>query len=128
MVETNNFNIIDGIIDDVDSIIDNDIGIQITYTPVTITTYGADQVNRVDGTPVTRYIILYLAGQKYVNLDEGFFMDSDAVGFGKTSDTYARDSKISYGGNIYRIKNLPKGVHVGGGLFFTQRIEMVRIE
>lgn len=128
MTETNNFNIIDGIKDDINSIIDNDIGVAVTYTVVTTTTYGADQVSRTDGTPTTRYVILYLAGQKYTNLDEGFFMDSDAIAFGKTTDTYTRDSKISYDGHVYRIKNLPKGVHAGSNLFFTQKIEMVRIE
>jgi len=127
LVETNNFNIIDGMTDDINSIISNDIGVAISYTPVVTTTYGADQVSRVDGTTATRYVILYLSGQKYTNLDEGFFLDSDAVAFGKNSESYTRDSKITYGGVTYRIKNITNEVQDGAGLFFTKRIDMVRI-
>ena len=127
MVDDNNLSIIDGMLDDVASVIDNDIGITVVYTPVTTVTYGADGVARNDGTPANRSIILYIGGQTYTNLPEGFFLDSDSVAFAKTTDAYVRDGKITYGDVIYRIKNIISGVHSGAGLLFTQRLDLVRI-
>jgi len=127
MVDDTNINVIDGMTDDINSVIENDIGVSVTYTPVVTTTYGADQVSRVDGTTETRSIILYIAGQKYTNLNDGFFLDSDAVAFVKKTESYTRDSKITYGSVTYRIKNVLNGVQGGSGLMFTKRLDLVRV-
>jgi hypothetical protein len=119
-------NTFDSVQDDFDSIIDNDCGVSVTYTPVTTTQRGMDSV-RTEGTPVTRNVIIYLAGQSYEGLTEGFFTDVDAVAIGKSGESWTRDGKIAFGSYTYLIKNISEYIVTGTGMSIGLKLDLVRI-
>jgi len=128
MVDDTNLQIVNGMIDDFESLIDNDVGVTVTYTPVTTIQYGADGTEREEGTSESRVGIIYISTERYENLPEGFFEDTDAVMLAKKGDTYVRDGKIEYGGNTYRIKNVGDMLwHPGSGTRFGTKLYLVKV-
>jgi len=124
MPDEGNFNMIGGMTADFTAIINNDIGVSITYTPVVTTQRGMDTL-RTDGTPATRQGVIFLKERQYSNLDEGFFENADAVLLGESTDTYTRDSKVTYGTIVYRIKNMTESFIYGNVM--ATKIDMVKL-
>ena len=114
----------DGITDDFNSIIDNDLGLTVSYTPVTTTQYG-NSTTRANGTAANRSIFLYLAGQSYAMLPEGFFKDSDAVALVKGNESWVRDSIVTYANNEYIVKNVTQFHLPGANTCFYKRVDLV---
>ena len=116
----------DTIKDDWEEMISDELGVSITYTPVTTTQRGMDTV-RTEGTAESRTVIIYLAGINYPGLTEGFFTDVDAVIIGKSSETWARDSKVVLGSYTYRVKNIADYLISSTGTSVAYKVDLVRI-
>lgn len=123
MPDDSNFNMIGGMTDDFTSVITNDIGVSFTYTPVVTTQRGMNSV-RTEGTAVTRYGILLLKSRDYANMEEGFFENAEAVLIGKGTDTYVRDSKVTYGTMVYLVKNINEAFIYGN--IMAVKVDLVK--
>lgn len=123
MPDDTNFNMSSGMTDDFTNIINDDIGVTISYTPVVTTQRGTNTV-RTDGTAANRTAMIFLKGRSYKGLDEGFFEDADVVMLGKSTETYTRDSKVSFGNETYLVKNYTESFIYGNVL--VSKIDLVK--
>lgn len=84
----------------------SDLGVDITWTPVTKTTDYRGDETLTDGSASTIKAFIHIGKPNYKLNESGQFKDSDGYIMVAVANNITRDDKITHNGSIYRLANV----------------------